>query len=502
MVRTPFALFDTAPILGVRKPLFLTLPNISTNSANWSAPSYSYMNSRPRYLRRPTSQSPKPLSALETSFSPSKTIESLRLHRWSGLDGQYIFLSIIGIFALSVIESPGPIVKTLLATLLITGLVVSITRQFLLPGLPVITWAVLFYSASFIPAEWRPSISVRMLPTVESILYGANLSNILSKHTSPILDVLAWLPYGIIHFGAPVVCSGVLFLLAPPGTLPVFARSFGYMSLTGVLIQLCFPCSPPWYENMYGFAPADYSMNGSPGGLQRIDTLFGLNLYTSSFSASPVVFGAFPSLHAGWATLHALYLHHLIPQARVVLCVYVLWVWWATMYLTHHYFVDLIGGSCLAVTVFYVAQRNYLPQVQPGKLFRWHYDSVTKGHYTKAPRDLISSRSRANSAAAVAAWQINGSFIDLETGLVQGVPPNSEDEDVTWEMQELSPAEEVEEGRSGSFSPSTEGSSAGLDSIWTMESDVTSATSTVQPDEMDIEDDGSLTVRGSPSKKL
>jgi len=98
---------------------------------------------------------------------------------------------------------------------------------------------------SFIPAEWRPDISVRVLPAVESILYGANLSNILSKHTSPFFDVLAWLPYGIIHFGAPVVCSGVLFLFAPPGSLPVFARSFGYMSLTGVIIQLIFPCSPP-----------------------------------------------------------------------------------------------------------------------------------------------------------------------------------------------------------------------------------------------------------------
>lgn len=67
-----------------------------------------------------------------------------------GLDGQYIFISIIGIFALSVIISPGPIVKTLLASLLFTGLVLPITRQFLLPALPVITWAVLFYSARYI----------------------------------------------------------------------------------------------------------------------------------------------------------------------------------------------------------------------------------------------------------------------------------------------------------------------------------------------------------------
>jgi hypothetical protein len=96
-----------------------------------------------------------------------------------------------------------------------------------------------------VPAEWRPDISVRVLPALENILYGANLSNILSKHTSALLDVLAWLPYGIIHFGAPVVCSGILFLFAPPGTLPVFARSFGYMNLTAVIIQLLFPTSPP-----------------------------------------------------------------------------------------------------------------------------------------------------------------------------------------------------------------------------------------------------------------
>jgi hypothetical protein len=90
MVRTPFSLFDTAPILSVRRPsTFLGLPSISTHPHLWTkssspAPSYPYMNARPRYLRRPTTQSPRALSALETSFSPSKTIESLRMHRWNG----------------------------------------------------------------------------------------------------------------------------------------------------------------------------------------------------------------------------------------------------------------------------------------------------------------------------------------------------------------------------------------------------------------------------------
>lgn len=50
------------------------------------------------------------------------------------------------------------------------------------------------------------------------------------------------------------------------------------------------------------------------------------------------------------------------------------------MYLTHHYFVDLIGGSILAAAVFYYAQRNHLPQIQPGKFLRWDYEYIVRGH--------------------------------------------------------------------------------------------------------------------------
>ena len=79
MVRTPFALFDTAPILGVRKP-FLNLPSISTQSPAWASSPYPYVGKRSRYAHQM-----KSISALETSFSPTRTIEALRHHRWSGM---------------------------------------------------------------------------------------------------------------------------------------------------------------------------------------------------------------------------------------------------------------------------------------------------------------------------------------------------------------------------------------------------------------------------------
>ncbi|KAK4981430.1 Phosphatidylinositol:ceramide phosphoinositol transferase (IPC synthase) [Elasticomyces elasticus] len=319
------------------------------------------------------------LAELQTSFTPADTLRSLRAHQWSYYDGQYLFLMLVGIFSLSIIQSPGPLVKTLVATLLMTSLILPVTRQFTLPCLPIFTWLVLFYACQFISGDYRPPIWVRVLPALENILYGANLSNILSAHKTVVLDVLAWLPYGITHFGAPFVCSGIMFIFGPPGTLPVFARAFGYMNMAGVIIQLLFPCSAPWYENLHGLVPANYSMPGSPAGLAAIDKLFGVDLYTSTFTASPMVFGAFPSLHSGCATTEALFMSNIFPRLRPLFVIYTLWLWWATMYLSHHYAVDLVGGSLLAGVCYFVSKAKFLPRLQPDKTFRWDYDYVEVG---------------------------------------------------------------------------------------------------------------------------
>ncbi|KAI9658685.1 MAG: Aureobasidin resistance protein Aur1 [Bathelium mastoideum] len=322
------------------------------------------------------------IAGLQTSISPADTLRALKQHQWSFYDGQYLFMAVLGIFSLCVMQAPGPLMKTLVATLLLTSLTIPITRQFFLPFLPIATWLILFYACQFVSGEYRPPIWVRVLPALENIFYGANLSNILSAHKHVILDVLAWFPYGITHFGAPFVCSAIMFVFGPPGTVPTFARSFGYMNLAGVTIQLLFPCAAPWYENMYGLAPANYSMPGSPAGLAAIDKLFGIDMYTSTFTASPLVFGAFPSLHAANATIEALFMSHVFPKLKPLFIIYALWIWWATMYLSHHYAVDLVGGSLLACIAFFIAKARFLPRLQSDKMFRWDYDYTEVGEST------------------------------------------------------------------------------------------------------------------------
>ena len=86
------------------------------------------------------------ISALKTSFSPADTLRSLQSHKWSVYDGQWLLIAFMGIFSLSIIESPGPLVKTAVATLLLSSWIFPITRQFFRPFTPIASYLIFFYA--------------------------------------------------------------------------------------------------------------------------------------------------------------------------------------------------------------------------------------------------------------------------------------------------------------------------------------------------------------------
>lgn len=85
----------------------------------------------------------------------------------------------------------------------------------------------------------------------------------------------------------------------------------------------------------------------------RIDRLFGTSGYTNAFGSAPLVFGAFPSLHSAAATISGLFLTHFFPRFKIAYWAYVGTLYWATMYLTHHYLIDVTAGASLAVCSYY-----------------------------------------------------------------------------------------------------------------------------------------------------
>lgn len=319
------------------------------------------------------------LADLDFDLNPKSSIRKLKTYNFTRNDIiHFAFLTIVFIFSFSIIPISF-LMKLPVIAVFITVLLVPFTSQFFLNALPVLAWVALFFSSPNIPSIHKPAITVKVLPAVETVLYGDNLSQILATSTNAVLDILAWLPYGIIHFSLPFIVAGLIFLWGPPTALRSFAFAFGYMNLFGVIIQLLFPAAPPWYKILHGLDPANYSMLGSPGGLARIDTLLNIDLYTTNFSKnSPVVFGAFPSLHSGSATMDALFLSYLFPKFTPVFVVYVSWLWWSTMYLTHHYFIDVIAGSLLSFVVFLYTKYKHLPVNDMRAKNRWSYVELKK----------------------------------------------------------------------------------------------------------------------------
>lgn len=299
---------------------------------------------------------------LDKSLNPNDTLMKLRQHVFTWFDLIHVFHLAVAGFWLTIMQSPGFPLKLLIPILYFIAILIPLTSQFFIPATPIFAYLLSFYTSRFIPTDWRPSISVSLLPTLESVLYGANISDILTRFTHPILDVIAWFPYGVGHFVFPFFVAAFLWLFRSKEALHFFGKSFGYLNFLGVWIQIILPCAAPWYELIHGLTPADYSMKGSPGGLARIDTLFHGNGYNVAFSNSPVVFGAFPSLHSACATMEAFYISHFFPQYTRYAWTYAGVLYWATMYLTHHYLIDVVGGACLATAFFYL----FLPDTLKG----------------------------------------------------------------------------------------------------------------------------------------
>lgn len=107
-------------------------------------------------IRSRQSPSSNTFTQLHTSYNPRDTLRSLAEHKWSVYDGQYLVLLVLGIFSLCIIPSPGPLIKTAISTIIITALILPVSRQFLLPSLAIWMWLIFFYACGSVSISLRP----------------------------------------------------------------------------------------------------------------------------------------------------------------------------------------------------------------------------------------------------------------------------------------------------------------------------------------------------------
>jgi len=234
-------------------------------------------------------------------------------------------------------------------------------------------WLILFKSYVEIPISMRPRIDVSTLPTLESfILFGHSLQqwprSVLSEDHFILgfLDLLAAFVY-LIHFAFAWIVGFGLYLYhrkrtnskGQPTIEPwTFFLTMGLLNLFAVITQISWPTAPPWYVEQYGLEmEANYDTVGDEAGLARVDKLLHFALFSRLYGQSPIVFGSFPSLHAAWPIVITIFApdHKLLKFGGIL---YVTIVWWAAMYLNHHYLVDLLGGALFTAFSYFVATQS------------------------------------------------------------------------------------------------------------------------------------------------
>lgn len=156
------------------------------------------------------------ISRLELSFDVTLSLRRIRHYpfTWKN-DGQYLFLLLMAVANLLVSQSLGLLGKLFIVVAYSLGLLIPFTSQFVLPATPIFSWLLLYFTSKWSIGFLRPHIWVDVLPTLESVLYGANISDILTRYTNPTLDILAWLPYGVMHFSFPFVTAALIWIFGP-----------------------------------------------------------------------------------------------------------------------------------------------------------------------------------------------------------------------------------------------------------------------------------------------
>jgi membrane-associated phospholipid phosphatase len=162
-----------------------------------------------------------------------------------------------------------------------------------------------------------------------------------STSFSVIVDVVANSFY-MTHFFS-VILAGVVIWSRRKAHYWPYIMGLILLSYCGFLTYVFFPAAPPWWASMNGY------LGGQPVNLDH-------SLLSPSYIfASANALGAMPSLHSAWPFYLFFYCLYVWGRKALPVVVLPLGVAVSSIYLGHHYVVDVLGGIAYASVAFGIA---------------------------------------------------------------------------------------------------------------------------------------------------
>lgn len=236
-----------------------------------------------------------------------------------------------------------------------------ITRKFI-TGFSIffIYWIIFDFMKGF-PNYLYQTVHIESLYNTEKTIFGITHNatiitpnEYLGLHSTRFLDILTGIFY-LCWVPVPLAFAAYLFFKNRESFLH-FSLTFLFVNLLGFVIYYVYPAAPPWYVQQHGFIflPAT---PGNTGGLERFDAFFNMGIFQSLYSKSSNVFAAMPSLHSSYPVIVLYYgIKNKIGRINWLFAIVMLGIWFAAIYNSHHYVLDVLAGITCAITGIYLFQ--------------------------------------------------------------------------------------------------------------------------------------------------
>ncbi len=241
--------------------------------------------------------------------------------------------------------------------LLLVAVALGRGRVFLTDWLPFL---VLFFGYEIMRGfAGKAGFPIHDVSGLERALFAGTLPTLTLQHAFYDPSRIApwdWIGmvFYFLHFPLPIVV-GFVFWLNDRSHYWHFISALLLMSFASFITYLFFPTAPPWYENQ---------VDGVHKVINETVAKWGVSYMVSPFysNLNPNKFAAFPSLHAAFPALAAIYAWRRYRRLAYGLVLYTGCIWLAVVYLGEHYFVDALAGlayafAATAVVALVVARR-------------------------------------------------------------------------------------------------------------------------------------------------
>lgn len=229
----------------------------------------------------------------------------------------------------------------------------GITRKFITGfSIFIVYWIIFDYMKAFPNYTFR-GVHIGDLYNTEKGLFGITTTagivtpnEFFQQHHSGVGDLLSGLFY-LCWVPVPLLFAAYLFFRNRALFLQ-FALAFFVVNMIGFVVYYICPAAPPWYVQEHGF---DFiaSTPGNTAGLKRFDELVGGTVFQSLYAKGSNVFAAMPSLHSSYPVIVLFYgIRGRYRYASVVFGLIMAGIWWAAVYTSHHYVLDVLAGICCA----------------------------------------------------------------------------------------------------------------------------------------------------------